>query len=308
MSSSSSSSSSGYSPDAFITTWQVGDSESITLPLRSGFNYNMTVDWGDGSAISTITAYDDPDITHEYTNAGTYTVVIEGTCEAWYFTNTGSKLLFRTVEQWGDVGFTGTGFQQSFYGCSNATSFASPMPYMEITDLYRAWRGCSSITSFPDISNLTNVVRIEGAWQDCIVCSSFPDISSMIQLDNLRSAWQGCIGAETFPDISNLINVSSLRLAWAYCTGITTVPVLMTSSSALTTTQDMFSDVGAGMGGTVVKLWDTDNFPNISTYSGAFTGASGLDNYDDIPESWGGPSSSSSSSSSMDSSSSSASE
>ena len=75
----------------FISTWHVGDAGfgdgdlSITLPLRSTFNYNFTVDWGDGSPLSTVTAFDDVDITHNYALANDYVVIIEGLAESWYF-------------------------------------------------------------------------------------------------------------------------------------------------------------------------------------------------------------------------------
>ena len=50
-------------PSPFISVWKIDEAgDSITLPLREGFNYNFTVDWGDGS-ISEVTSYDNVDIT-----------------------------------------------------------------------------------------------------------------------------------------------------------------------------------------------------------------------------------------------------
>jgi len=46
--------------------------------------------------------------------------------------------------------------------------------------------------------------------------------------------------------------------------------------------------MGAGMHGTVVALWDTNNFPNVTTFANTFTGCTGLDNYGDIPNNWKG--------------------
>ena len=60
--------------EAFISVWRTDAiSETITLPLRSGFNYNATVDWGDGTT-SVITSFDDPDRVHTYASAGDHTV------------------------------------------------------------------------------------------------------------------------------------------------------------------------------------------------------------------------------------------
>ena len=74
--------------DAFVSIWVTGlANETITLPLRSGFNYDFTVDWGDGSPTSQITGYDDPSRTHAYAVPGNHKIVITGTMETIYFNN-----------------------------------------------------------------------------------------------------------------------------------------------------------------------------------------------------------------------------
>jgi hypothetical protein len=42
------------------------------------------------------------------------------------------------------------------------------------------------------------------------------------------------------------------------------------------------------MSGTVSDLWNATDFPNITDYTDCFTGATGLDNYGDIPDGWKG--------------------
>ncbi len=71
---------------AFITTWEVNAGESITIPINSSYNYDFTVDWGDGS--TTAVATNNPsnaDLIHTYTSTDTYTVTITGTFPAIYF-------------------------------------------------------------------------------------------------------------------------------------------------------------------------------------------------------------------------------
>ena len=254
------------SPTAFVTTWvTTAPGQSVTLPLRSGYTYDFTVDWGDGSGIGTVTSFDAAAATHEYAAAGTYTVKIEGVLSAWYFNNAGSKDSFRTVTQWGSVGAGVYGLAYGFSGASASTSFASPVPptWAAVTTLAHAWRGCSGLTSAPDVSALTNVT-------------------------SLSAAWYGCSGLTTAPDVSALTNVTSLASAWRDCRRLTTVPALPASSTALTTTTGAFIGIGAGMKGTVVELWNTDLFPNITSFANTFTGCTGLDNYDDIPDNWKG--------------------
>ena len=106
---------------SFISVWRISqEGEAITLPLRSEYNYDFTVDWGDGSS-SEITAYDDTDITHIYASAGEYRVIISGILEAWYFNNSGSKDQLISVLSLGDVGWRD--LEAAFYGCENLEEF-----------------------------------------------------------------------------------------------------------------------------------------------------------------------------------------
>ena len=70
----------GTTPFEFkITIGYVGDGFTLQLTdVPPG--HNFTVDWGDGWAIGTVTAYDDPDRIHVYAAAGDYTIKITGIC------------------------------------------------------------------------------------------------------------------------------------------------------------------------------------------------------------------------------------
>ena len=226
----------GYSANQFVTTWATTSSpESITLPLRSGFSYDFTVDWGDGNS-DTITAWDDADKTHEYATAGTYTVVITGTCEAWYFNNGGSKLNFRTVEWWGaSVGFTGDGLRAAFRGCTNATGYtADPLPAYAVTSLAFAWNGNSSVTSFPAISALTSVTNLGLTWQNCSKATSFPAVSALTSVTTLASAWYGCSSASSLPAVNALTLTSNLSSTWQGCSGASSFPAVSALTSVTT--------------------------------------------------------------------------
>ncbi len=86
--------------NSFITVWHVGSmrhgdrDNTVTLPLRSGYEYDFTVNWGDGTQLQTFTTY--RDITHNYQNAGEYTVTITGPkFPVWYFNNDNDGILIR---------------------------------------------------------------------------------------------------------------------------------------------------------------------------------------------------------------------
>ena len=327
----------GVSATAMISTWELAGADTVTLPLRSGYTYDFTVDWGDGSALSTVTAFDDADRIHNYTAGGTKTVTIEGDFTCLYFStaSAGVKALFRTIEQWGDIQLEQ--MNGAFYLCLNATSYAD-FPYMPVNNLSYGWSGNTSMTTFPVVSNLidnitllktwkhcivatsfpevsaltnvnsldstwayadsatvfpevntlTKVTTLKETWRECDTATSFPEVSALTNVNSLSTTWRECSSATNLPDVSALTNVTTYIYAWYKCAGLTTVPVLPSSSTALITTTGAFQSIGSGMTGTVVELWDTNNFPNVSSYADTFTGATGLDNYADIPDNWKG--------------------
>ncbi len=105
---------------AFITTWKTdnpGNSkdDQITIPTYPEENYDYSVDWGDGTSDAGITS----DITHTYSEPGTYEVSISGIFPGIYFGNgeetDRDKIV--TVENWGNTVWET--FRSSFNRCSN---------------------------------------------------------------------------------------------------------------------------------------------------------------------------------------------
>jgi surface protein len=91
-------------------------------------DYDFQIDWGDGTT-ETITG-DDPDPSHTYAAAGTYTVEIDGTFPHFYLNDpsdddpNSDKL--QTIEQWGDIAWES--MERAFQGASNLTYDATDEP------------------------------------------------------------------------------------------------------------------------------------------------------------------------------------
>ncbi|MCD6596063.1 MAG: BspA family leucine-rich repeat surface protein, partial [Bacteroidales bacterium] len=118
-----------YAQDAFITKWKIESNDlNLTIPVSTSYSYNYTIDWGDNSTNTSVTS----DITHTYTQSGTYTIKITGNFPYIYFVN---KTQLIDVVQWGTIKWES--MEGSFYSCSNLPSF--------------------SATDNPDLSNVTNM-------------------------------------------------------------------------------------------------------------------------------------------------------
>ena len=164
-----------HNNNPFTSVWKTTSaSESITLPLRSGYNYDFTVDWGDGSSTSTVTAHDDTDRTHTYANAGEYTVTITGLVEAWYFNNGGSKNKIIQVTELGDMGWKN--LELAFYRCRNLTTVAGG-DVSGVTNMSYMFGDAASAN--PDVSgwDTSNVTNMQGMFSDSYATSANPDVS-----------------------------------------------------------------------------------------------------------------------------------
>ncbi len=144
-------------PNAFVSVW---DTNQIHLPLESNGTYDFFVDWGDGTN-DTITTWNQAEVTHTYSSAGTYTVAINGTIIGWRFNNQGYKLKIVEIQQWGCLQLGNSGGY--FYGCNNLVLAAQDsLNLTGTTSLYRAFSHCYNIGSNGkmntwDVSNVTDM-------------------------------------------------------------------------------------------------------------------------------------------------------
>jgi len=270
------------------TTQAVSTSTQIKFPTYyvSG-TYDYTIDWGDGTS-SEITSYDDADLVHEYTTAGTYTVVVDGDLIGFGFGSTGRdnyKLV--DVLQWGDVQLAPDGRQ--FYYAGSLTSFSATdiLDTSNVTSAYYMFGSAisfndSSIGSW-DMSNVTTMLAMFfgdtlfngaiGSWDTSSVtemssifynASSFNqdigswDTSNVTQMSgtfNGASIFNQDIGSW---DVSSVTNFSSLfRNASAFNQDISSW-----DTSSATSMQSMFYEANAF--NQDIGSWDTSNVTNFS--------------------------------------------
>jgi surface protein len=154
---------------SFVSTWDTTKTsgyssgiKQITLPLVSSGIYNFNVNWGD-SMQSTITSYNQAEVTHTYATSGTYTLTITGTITGWIFNNLGDSLKITNISQWGPLKLGNSGNGGYFNGASNLTITATDILDLSgTTVLDNAFYSCSSLSTVPnmnswDTSNVTSM-------------------------------------------------------------------------------------------------------------------------------------------------------
>ena len=245
--------------EPFESVWRTtSPNESITLPLRSSYNYDFIVDWGDGSS-SQITAHDDPDRVHTYTTAGDHIVSITGVVEAWYFNNGGSKDNLIEVTNLGTVGWKN--LERAFYGCSNLTTFEGG-DVSGVTNMRGMFRSASNITpntSEWDTSSVTNMSYMFRGASESEPDTRDWDTSKVTNMSNMfTSAIRANPNTRNW-DTSSVTNMSSM-FSYASAANPDTTDW---DTSKVTNMSNMFNS--ALLANPNTRNWDTSKVTDMSS-------------------------------------------
>jgi hypothetical protein len=203
-----------------------GSNETFTLPLLSG-THNFTVNWGDGTADSTIITYNDINRIHTYASAGTYKISMWGTCTKFSFNNAGDRLKIRQLLDFVDMGFT----ILNFCGCENLTSIASSMRKLKsLTTAVEMFRNCYALTSIPSgiFDGSTGITSFYYTFQDCRGLTSIPSdlFRYNTAVTNFGSTFINCIYITSIP--SDLFRYNTAVTDFNYifngCTRMASIP------------------------------------------------------------------------------------
>jgi len=212
----------------FITEWTVGAGDSVTLPLITGNTYTFTVTWGDGAS-NIITAFDDADRIHTYTNAGTYTVKIEGINERWDFNSVAtSKDKITKVLNWGDVGWTS--MADAFYDCTNLISTSTGGTYLSGIDMFSyMFHGCANLAFMSSIDSSFGS-DFSNMFQSCTVLVSLPAVFDLSSAASCSFMFINCQNLTTLPDL-NSGSCGSFSFMFINCISLISLPTIFDVSS-----------------------------------------------------------------------------
>jgi len=147
-----------FAQDEFITTWDITDDfRQLVIEKRAGFDYNYSVDWGDG----TITNGHTGDAVHIYASNSIYTVAISGDYPKISIPSAGKTHLL-SVEQWGSQKWQCV--EGAFKDCHNVIINAEDIPdFSEIESMsemfFKVKTTIGTIENW-DVSNVKNMYRI----------------------------------------------------------------------------------------------------------------------------------------------------
>ncbi|MGI6394486.1 MAG: hypothetical protein ACOX2F_07145 [bacterium] len=149
------------------TNWKI-----IALPLASNFNYFFEIDWGDGKPLEVVekSNYNAQSginqVTHQYNNAGTYTIKVVGVMPLWRFGVSAYedfRGILTAINDWGQVGYGATAIElrYMFHDCVNLVS-VPPLDVKHIADFEGIFNNCSSL----NVGALLNVQH-DIDYSDC---------------------------------------------------------------------------------------------------------------------------------------------
>ena len=270
----------------FMTEWTVsGDAEgrTITLPLVTGYNYDCVIDWGDGSAKSVVTAFDDVNRIHTYSVAGKYKVEITGTCEGWSFNNAGDKLKITNILYWGNpLKFNDFKYLTGgFYGCTALKSFGrGSILFSGSGGFDSTFRDCISVTSVPvDLFKYSTAISVNGfrgTFRGCSSLASLPvDLfryNTLVSADGFFETFYGCAKLQLHKWIFYLTGEEGTRFL----------------NKTLSFAECFFLTSFTGTIGEAPELWNCNFGTGTPTRTDCFNGHSinSVSNYADIPAEW----------------------
>ena len=187
-----------------VTTSNTGTSnnDQFSLPLTSGFTDNIKVYWGDNST-STITSYNQTEVTHTYTAAGTYDIKIVGAISAgWIFNNGGDCLKMGDIANFGGFSCIAANI---FAGCANMTSIGSDVDFLnQATNLGAYFSNCG-LTSLPSTLTLANLTNGYNMFRN----NSLTSLPSGMALANLLIG-SNMFGGNSLTSLSAVMTLASL--------------------------------------------------------------------------------------------------
>jgi hypothetical protein len=133
-------------------------------PTESSGTYDCIISWGDGCR-DRISAWNQAELTHTYSEIGVYDVKIYGTFKGLRFNNTGDRLKITNIQKWDNLQLgNSNGY---FYGCTNLQITATDvLKNPTMTTMYTAFYNCTNLNSLINLSD-NNILNMYAMFYGC---------------------------------------------------------------------------------------------------------------------------------------------
>ena len=202
----------------FISTWKtdnegVSCNSCITIPTFPGETYNYEVDWDNDGV------YDElgitGDATHDYGQAGTYTLAIRGEFPRIHFAglqgnSDASKIL--SVDQWGDIEWRS--MVSAFEGCNQLLSVDAQSPvFSNPVSCQTMFRGATNFNADLSTWDVSNVRITSAMFLDAINFNSDLSNWDVSNITNMSAMFDGATSFNSdlsLWDVSNVVNTTAM--------------------------------------------------------------------------------------------------
>lgn len=261
----------------FETEWTVAANTKITVPITG--SVDVYIDYGDGTKESVTS--ENP--THTYSNAGTYTIKISGTCTS-FTANTDAQNYITKLKKWGCL--EATSYQ--FYNCTKlAGTIPSPhtQSFKSVTSVCQLFRGCANLTGkIPNdlLENATKLTNCAYLFDGCSgltgnipsgIFKNSPKIADFLATFRNCSNLTGSIPSDIF---QNNTNATLFVDTFRFCSKLTgSIPEnLFKNNVNATKIYYTFGECKSLTGTIPENLFSTNT--KVNTLGGVFTSCSGL--------------------------------
>lgn len=261
----------------FETEWTVAANTKITVPITG--SVDVYIDYGDGTKES-ITS-ENP--THTYSNAGTYTIKISGTCTS-FTANTDAQNYITKLKKWGCL-------EATSYQFNNCTKLAGTIPsphtqsFKSVTSVHQLFRGCANLTGeIPKdlLENATKLTYCDYLFDGCSgltgnipsgIFKNSPKIADFLSTFRNCSNLTGSIPSDIF---QNNTNATSFVATFRFCSKLTgSIPENLFKNNVNATKIYFTFDECKSLTGTIPEnLFSTNT--KVNTLGGVFSSCSGL--------------------------------
>ncbi|HEY0045539.1 MAG TPA: BspA family leucine-rich repeat surface protein [Flavobacterium sp.] len=152
----------------FITTWNTGATNKITVPTTgTGYNYTATIALLETpqTIITTLTNVSGNAVFSDLAMNTSYQVKITGNFPRIYINNGGERFKLKAVTQWDNIAWTS--FNKAFFGCTGLNVTASDVPILSgVTDTSQMFQYCSTLNGPANINswNMSTITDVSNMF------------------------------------------------------------------------------------------------------------------------------------------------